>query len=407
LLTSSAALVLVFVDFLDELGAGLTPVSAADIRDELELAYGGAALVVLVAPLLLSLLIEGPLLLLSDRWRRDRMAALGMSAMGLCMLLAACASSAWMLGLALGGWASASGIACGVSQGALMDAYPDERERWMTRWTLLGALGDACSPVLVLGSMTLGFGWRGALTVAAVLHLLHALTLARAMRYVQAVGAPSDVDEDEADDSTQGSLVGRLRMGLRDPTLLAWLAGSALCCLLDEILVAFGAMFLHDEFGADIATQTAAFTACAIAGALGLALAERLLRRVDPLRLLLLASLACGLAFVAWLRVSTVAGSIVALALVGVFAAPLYPICAARAYAARPGEAGLVAAVDQLFSPLSIVAPIVVGLLADRYGVIAALTVLLLQPLGVGAIGLVQLLAAPPKSLEFEPKDTA
>ncbi|HVI02903.1 MAG TPA: hypothetical protein VM869_29595, partial [Enhygromyxa sp.] len=71
-MASSAALVLVFVDFLDELGAGLPPVSAADIRDELALAYGGAALVLLVAPMLLSLVIEGPLLLLSDRWRRDR-----------------------------------------------------------------------------------------------------------------------------------------------------------------------------------------------------------------------------------------------------------------------------------------------------------------------------------------------
>lgn len=390
MLASSAAIALVFVDFLDELDAGLTPVSAAEIRDELALAYGGVALVLLVAPMLLSMVIEGPLLILSDRWRRDRMAAFGVFAMGLCMLLAACAPSGWTLALALGGWASASGIACGVSQGALMDAYPHERERWMTRWTLMGALGDTCSPALVLGCTALGFGWRGALAAAAVLHLLHALVLARAMRSVQAVGESSDTDENEDDDDAT-PLLQRLRAGLRDPSLIAWLAGSALCCLLDEILVAFGAMFLRDELGADVAMQTAAFTACAIAGAVGLALSDRLLRRVDPLRLLVLASLACALAFVAWLCASTLAGSIVALALVGVFAAPLYPICAARAYAARPGEAGLVAAVDQLFSPLSIVAPIAVGLLADRFGVLTALTVLLLQPLGVGVLALVQL----------------
>jgi MFS family permease len=397
---SASALALVFVDFLDELGAGLTPVSAAEIRDELALAYGGAALVLLVAPLLLSLLIEGPLLILSDRWRRDRMAALGLLAMGLCMLLGACASSAWTLALALGGWATASGIACGLSQGALMDAYPSERERWMTRWTLMGALGDTCSPALVLGSTALGFGWRGGLAAAGVLHLLHALVLARAMRCVQGLGESSDTDEDEQDDATP--LLQRLRAGLRDRTLIAWLGGCALCCLLDEILVAFGAMFLRDELGADVATQTGAFTVCAIAGAVGLALSDRLLRRVDPLKLLVLASLGCALAFVAWLLASTVAGSIVALALVGAFVAPLYPICAARAYAARPGEAGLVAAVDQLFSPLSIVAPIALGLLADRFGVVPALTVLLLQPLGVGAIGLAYMRTKSPEFAQEE-----
>ncbi|HVI01355.1 MAG TPA: MFS transporter [Enhygromyxa sp.] len=384
LVASSAALVLVFVDFLDELGAGLPPVSAADIRDELALAYGGAALVLLVAPMLLSLVIEGPLLLLSDRWRRDRMAALGMLAMGLCMLLAACAASAWTLALAIGGWATASGIACGLSQGALMDAYPEERERWMTRWTLMGALGDTLSPALVLGSVALGFGWRGALVVAAVLHLLQAIVLARAVRSVEGAGTSVESDDEEDD----APLLDRLRAGLRDRTLLAWLGGCALCCLLDELFVAFGAMFMRDAFGADVATQTAAFTICAIASAVGLALSDRLLRRVDPIRLLRLSSLACAIAFVLWLSASTVAGSVVALALVGAFAAPLYPICAARAYAARPGEAGLVAAVDQLFSPLAIVAPIAVGLLADRFGVLPALTVLLLQPLGVGAIGL-------------------
>lgn len=400
MLLNSAALALVFVDFLDELGSGLTPVSAAEIRDELALAYGGAALVLLVAPLLLSLLVEGPLLLLSDRWRRDRMAAFGLLAMGLCMLLAACASSAWVLALALGGWASAGGIACGLSQGALMDAYPHERERWMTRWTLMGALGDTCSPALVLGSTALGFGWRGGLAAAAALHLLHALVLARAMRRVHAVGA---LTEDEDEESRP--LLERLRAGVRDRSLLAWLGACALCCLLDEILIAFGAMFLRDDFGADVNMQAGAFTACAIAGALGLALSDRLLTRVDPMRLLLLSSLACAFAFISWLCASTVAGSIVALALVGAFTAPLYPICAARAYAARPAEAGLVAAVDQLFSPISIVAPIALGLLADRFGVLTALTVLLLQPLGVGALALVHVRSKVPDSAAEEPLD--
>lgn len=403
----SAAFVLAFVDFLDELGAGLAPVSAADIRDEFGLAYGGAALVLLVGPLLLSLLIESPLLLLSDGWRRDRMAGIALFVMGLCMLAAAVAPSAWVFALALGGWASAGGVACGVSQGALMDAFPHARERWMTRWTLMGALGDTACPALVLASVALGFGWRGALATAAIVHLAHAPLLARSMRRLAEQSSTAS-DEEEDDDEESPPLLERVRAGLRDPTLLAWLTGSALCCLLDEILVAFGAMFLRDELGADIPLQTAAFTACAIAGALGLVLTDRLLRpadpdaegstaSVDPIRLLVLASIACALALGIWLGMRTIVGSIIALALVGVFVAPLYPICAARAYAARPGEAGLVAAIDQLFTPFAVVAPIAVGLIADRFGVVVALAVLLLQPIGVGALGVLHILRVRPR----------
>jgi hypothetical protein len=80
----------------------------------------------------------------------------------------------------------------------------------------------------------------------------------------------------------------------------------------------------------------------------------------------------------------------VCLGLIGVWVAPLYPICAARAYGARPGQAGLVAAIDQLFAPVSLLAPLLVGLVADRVGIVVALALLLIQPVGVGLVALIQ-----------------
>ncbi|KIG17742.1 hypothetical protein DB30_02775 [Enhygromyxa salina] len=373
-----------YVDFLDELGSGVAPLSAADIRDDLGVAYGGIALVLLVAPLLLSMLVEGPLLLLSDRWRRDRVAALCVGLMGGFMIAAACTSSAWTLALAFGAWGSASGLACGLSQGLLMDAYPEARERWMTRWTLMGAIGDMATPLLILAVASLGLGWRAGLGLAGALHLLHAVVLARVR--VQ----PAGTDECEHDDESErdAPLLERLRAGLRDRDLLMWLGACSLCCLLDEILVAFGVLFMRDELGAPIDTQAIAFAACAVGGVVGLAVTERLLPRIDGLRLLVLASLACAAAFVIWLQMRSIPASVAALFFVGFCVAPLYPICAARAYAARPGQAGLVAAIDQLFAPISLLAPLLIGLVADTIGIVVALGLLLVQPVGVGLVAL-------------------
>jgi fucose permease len=148
-------------------------------------------------------------------------------------------------------------------------------------------------------------------------------------------------------------------------------------------------MFLRDELGAGIEIQGLAFAVCALGGALGLAITDRLLQRVDGRRLLMVAALACALTFAAWLSVRSLALSVMLLGLVGVTVAPLYPIAAARAYAARPGQPGLVAAVDQLFGPFAIVAPLAVGVVADRVGIVAALALLVLQPVGVGLVAVI------------------
>jgi MFS family permease len=379
-----AAVALVYVDFLDELGSGVLPVSASDIRDEFAVAYSGIALMLLVAPLLLSMVVEGPLLLFSDRWKRERVATACMAAMGICLLVAASASSAWMLALAFGAWGSIGGLGCGLCQGVLMDAYPDERERWMTRWTLMGELGDFVTPLLIIALTAAGLGWRAALVVAGALQLVHALVLSLVrLEPATADGDAANGDDDDDDDDARGSIWENLRAALRDRELMLWLGACALCCLLDEILVAFGVLFLRDELGAGVDVQALAFLVAALCGVLGLFLTDRLLHRVDPRNVLIASSLATAVVFVLWLFARTIPASVILLGLIGLFCAPLYPICAARAYAARPGQAGLVAALDQLFVPVPVLAPLLIGFVADRFGIVFALALLLLQPVGV------------------------
>jgi fucose permease len=195
--------------------------------------------------------------------------------------------------------------------------------------------------------------------------------------------------DSEDDDEPSGSIWDNLRAALRDRELMLWLGACALCCLLDEILVAFGVLFLRDELNAGVDVQALAFLVAALCGVLGLFLTDRLLHRVNPLHLLIATSVATAVVFVLWLQVRSIPASVILLGLIGLFCAPLYPICAARAYAARPGQAGLVAALDQLFAPLPLLAPLVVGFVADRFGIVVALAILLLQPLGVALAAVV------------------
>jgi hypothetical protein len=76
----------------------------------------------------------------------------------------------------------------------------------------------------------------------------------------------------------------------------------------------------------------------------------------------------------------------VLLAGVGCFAAPLYPIAKAQAYRALPGSSALVVAGAQLLAPLELAVPLALGLAADAVGLPLALSLLLLQPLGMLAL---------------------
>jgi hypothetical protein len=58
----------------------------------------------------------------------------------------------------------------------------------------------------------------------------------------------------------------------------------------------------------------------------------------------------------------------------------------AEAYDAEPTRPGVVRAVEALYAPIPVVAPIVIGWLASELGLVYALSALLLQPVGIGLI---------------------
>jgi fucose permease len=76
-----------------------------------------------------------------------------------------------------------------------------------------------------------------------------------------------------------------------------------------------------------------------------------------------------------------VVGALVLAIPVGFASAPLYPLAAAQAYATRPQQSGAVLAASHLFTPLGLLLPWLVGVIADHVGTTVALALLVAQPL--------------------------
>ncbi len=370
------------VELLDELHSGLPSVGAADIQAGFGSSYTVTASALLLVPALVGLFVEPVLFVLSDRYSRKWFVCGGLLAMAASAFAAAAAPNVVVLSAALSVFFIGSGSGVALSQATLVDARPLERERVLTRWTLFGEVGDLLAPVLMAALAALALGWREAYCVVGAVVLLWALLLAW-----RTFPAAANHDAETGDD-TEPSVLSALRAALANRKLLLWLGATALCDLLDELLVVFAALHLRDHLHAGPIARSVVIGAGVVGGIAGVLLADRLLTKIAPLRLLLVSCLACTASYVAWLCAPTVWISALLFLLVGMTAAPMYPIASAQAYAALPGRSGTVNAAGHVFTPLSLAVPWVLGAVADYSSVVVALIILLLQPLGLAAITL-------------------
>jgi predicted MFS family arabinose efflux permease len=385
----------------------VSSVGAPDIHRAFPSSYAELTAALLIVPGVLGLLLEPPLFLLADRWPRRWFIAGGTAVMAVGFALCAAAPTAWWLAGALALTYVADGIAVNLAQATLVELYPERRASVMARWSLLGLIGDLGTPAVLIALAWLGLGWRAAFGLMAALLGLWAILLAR-----QPLSAPT-APPAESGSSGGGERAGAaeragggaaaegdggggapagmwrtLAAALRHKKLIVWLFGTTLCDLLDEIFVVLGSLRLRGELGVGAAWTGIVMMAYPIGGAIGLVICDRLARRLGAARLLALFCAACACAFVLWLAATSAAASAALMLLVGATAAPLYPLACAQAYAALPGRSGAVLAAGHLFTPLSLALPLALGAAADRWGVVAALALLVAQPVGLGLLAL-------------------
>jgi MFS family permease len=251
-------------------------------------------------------------------------------------------------------------------------------------WSLAG---DLAAPALLAVLAFAGATWRAGFAIVGVLLVawLVALVATGARQEPQPddrQAAHGQPPRGEADDPP-ASIFAALRVALRDRVLIAWLFGMTLCDLLDEILVVFASIHLRVELHASPQWQSAAVAALVVGGALGLVACDWLLRARSERWVLIASAAGTAITYIPWLAAPSPLLSTLLMLPVGAFAAPLYPLAAAQAYARKPEASGAVLAASHLFTPIGLALPVLVGSVADHAGTLAALALLAVQPLGL------------------------
>ena len=335
-------------------------------------------LVIFVVPAIVGFVVEPVVFLASDRYPRKWFVVAGLGAQAVASFVAAFAPNAATLAGAIACWYIAAGASASLSLATLVDRDPDQRARTMTRWTLFAAIGDLLAPLALGGLAALGLSWRANFVLVGIAVGAWCVAVL-AVRFPEAHAA-------EDDEAPRVPLLRALREALRDRLLILWLLGLALCDLLDEILVVFASLHVRVELGAGPGWQSAIISGLVIGGIAGLAVLDRLLTRFTDRRLLIACSLGCAASYVAWLAAPSLWASAILIVPVGATSATLYPLAAARAYARCPGRSGVVLAGNHLFTPIGLALPWLIGVVADRAGTLAALALLIVQPLGLAVL---------------------
>lgn len=350
------------------------------MEHDLALSHRGYLAYAFAIPLVVAALLEGLVAARSDFLERKKLMAAAQAALALALTVAGWTASAWGLALALAFAGTASGVACGAAQ-ALLLAEHASADRAMVRWSLFSSIGDVLTPLFTAALLASGRSYRSAMLVVAAVVALQCVGSVASAR--SSVAVPLD-DDDPAE-----PILRALSRAARMPGLWAWLLASASCTLLDELVIALAALRLvragrWSEGGAALAV--AAFSVGAVGGGV---LSDRAVDRFGPRRVLLASGLAALVGLGALVLAPNAVAVVVALFALGTVVAPHHPLTLARAYETLPRAPGTIQALLQPFAAVDVLAPIVLGAVADRFGLTAALAGLALQPTVIVAVALV------------------
>ena len=367
---------LLAAEFLDEVVFGLREAAWPLIRDDLRLSYTQVGVILSVPPIV-GHLVEPLLGVLGDVWRRRALVLVGGVAFAAGTLLVGSSTSFALLLAASILSNPASGAFIALSQATLMDAAPERREQNMARWALAGSVGNSVGPAAVGACVWAGVSWRWGFVAAGA-----SMLLAVAAAWRQPFETPSAPGVEPMRAALVEGLRGALR-ALRRRAVLRWLVLLQLGDFTYDILRGFLALYFVDVLGAapaEAATAVAAWTGVGLAGDAALVPLLERMRGLTYLR----ASAAVMLALVAlFLLVPGFGAKVCVLAAMGFCNSGWYAILQARLYDALSGRGGAAMAAGNLAGVASGLFPVVIGLIAERAGLGAALWLVALGPVAL------------------------
>lgn len=371
-------LVLLIIELLDELVFGAEQAALPLIRDDLGLNYVQIGLF-LGLPKLIAGFIEPFLGILGDTHHRRKLILGGGVCFALALLLTGISPNFIVLLLGSILFYPASGAFVSLSQSALMDHDPERHEQNMARWTFAGSVGVVAGSLLLGGFVNLGLGWR------AVMLLLAAVTvgvLIFAWRFPFPTGNGTSGDEESAPRSFGESL--RLALGaLRRREVIRWLALLEFSDLMLDVLLGYLALYFVDVVGWTEANAAVAITIWTGVGLLGDFMLIFLLERVRGLDYLRYSVVLQLFLYPSFLLVENVYLKLVILALMGFFNAGWYAVLAGKLYSSMPGQSGAVMTVGNISGWIGSLLPLLLGMIAQQLGLMAAMWCLLAGPIAL------------------------
>jgi FSR family fosmidomycin resistance protein-like MFS transporter len=364
------------IEFLDELVYGVGETAWPLMRDDLHLTYTQIGLL-LSLPGIIAAFIEPFIGILGDVWKRRALILAGGVFFTLSLLLASASFSFILLLSAFILFHPSSGAFVSLSQASLMDSDAKRHEQNMARWTLAGTLGVLAGPLLLGLFVYLGLGWRG---TYALLASLSTLILLLAFKRIPPDAFP-------ASRPSFGLLLDGFRAALaalKRKEVWRWLLLLEFSDLMLDVLLSYLALYFVDV--ARVA-ETQAGIAVAFWLALGLftdfAFIPFIDRRPDSVKFLRLTAAAQMVFFPLFLLVPGFLPKLVMITFVNFFNTGWYSILQGRLYSALPGQSASLMAIGAVTTPIAKLLPLLIGFLADRFGLQAAMWILLLGPIAL------------------------
>lgn len=364
------------IEFLDELVYGVGETAWPLMRGDLHLTYTQIGLL-LSLPGIIAAFIEPFIGVLGDVWKRRALILAGGVFFTLSLLLASASFSFILLLSAFILFHPSSGAFVSLSQASLMDSDAKRHEQNMARWTLAGTLGVLAGPLLLGLFVYLGLGWRG---TYALLASLSTLILLLAFKRIPPDAFP-------ASRPSFGLLLDGFRAALaalKRKEVWRWLLLLEFSDLMLDVLLSYLALYF-----VDVARVTAWQAGVAVAFwlALGLftdfAFIPFIDRRPDSVKFLRLTAAAQMVFFPLFLLVPGFLPKLVMITFVNFFNTGWYSILQGRLYSALPGQSASLMAIGAVTTPIAKLLPLLIGFLADRFGLQAAMWLLLLGPIAL------------------------
>jgi len=374
---TSLTFLFLLIEFFDELNYSVGNAALPALRTDLGLTYVQVGLL-LGLPSMINTFIEPALMLLGDtRYRKHIMLGGGLAiALSLLIIGGTHSFSLMLIGFIIA--YPASGAFVSLSQATLMDLNPRREPHMMARWTLAGSIANLAGPLILAAGLAMGFGWRWAYYGLAIF-CLGLVTLT----WLRHIPMPQREPHSQYSTHPLKDLLLGLWSSVRNPKLMRWLILLQFSDLLLDVLTGYLALYFTDVVGFSAAQASLMFSILMGAGLLSNILLIPLLEKIPGRTLVRLSAGVTGILYAAWLVAPWLWAKIGLIILIRLVTIGWYEVLQGEAFASTPGRSGTVMAINSVIGLLGGAIAFLIGWVAARAGLQAALWILLAGPVSL------------------------